>query len=90
MPLQIVGRFVLQMVIGALLFAAVALVALVLWWFTDWLGKQGVPHHISYISALMAELLFLLDVVCFVVFVFGEAIKLIREIYWDVFGGRPA
>lgn len=80
MTLQIVGRFLLQMVIGAILFAAVALVAVGLWWFTDWLGKQGVPYHISFVSGLMAELLFYLDVMCFAVFVIGEAIRLIRDI----------
>jgi len=79
MALQIVGRFLLQMVIGALLFAAVALVSVALWAFTGWLGNQGVPYHISFVTGLMAQLVFYLDVLCFGVFVIGEAIGLIRD-----------
>ena len=64
MTLQIVGRFLLQMAIGAVLFAAVALVAAGLWLFTEWLGRLGIPYHISFVSGLMAELLYFTSTFC--------------------------
>ena len=89
MGLQIVGRFVLQIFVGAVLFTAVALVAAGLWLLAQWLKNIGLPYHIWFVAEAITDLLFYLDVLCFIVFVVGEAIKLIREIYWDVFG-RPS
>jgi hypothetical protein len=85
--MAIVGRFVLQIVVGALLFAGVAIVATLLWWGTQWLEQQGVPEHISFGARAVTELLWGLDVLCFVVYVLGETFKLLREIWRDLRGG---
>lgn len=78
--LEIVGRFVWHIVIGALLFAAVAGVATLVWLATVWLETLGVPYHISLASRVVTELLFASDVLCFVVFIIGETIRLLRLI----------
>jgi hypothetical protein len=82
--MNIVIRFVLQMIIGAILFAIVAGVAYLLWLGTEWLRQKGVPDHFYLAAWACTELLFWLDVLCFVVFVVGEAIKLVRDIIRDI------
>ena len=77
-------RFVVQMIVGAFLFAVVAAVAYLLWLGTQWLERQGVPAHIALGARALTELLFGLDALCFVVFTVGEAIKLVRDIVRDV------
>jgi hypothetical protein len=84
--MNIVLRFVVQMVIGAFLFAVVAAVAYILWLGTRWLEQQGVPDHIGLGARALTELLFGLDALCFVVFTIGETIKLVRDIIRDVRG----
>jgi hypothetical protein len=78
---ELVGRFVVQMIVAAVLFAVVAGVAFLLWAFTEWLKQKGVPDHIYVGSWVVAELLFWLDVLCFVLFAIAEAYKLLREIW---------
>lgn len=41
--MSMVIRFVVQMVVGAFLFAVVAAVAYLLWLGTQWLDHQGIP-----------------------------------------------
>jgi hypothetical protein len=78
---ELVGRFGVQMVVGAVLFAAVAIVAYLLWLLTEFLRQHGAPTHIYLGSWFVAELLFLLDVLCFMIFALAEAFKLVREIW---------
>jgi hypothetical protein len=78
--LKLVGRFLVQMVVAASLFAAVAGVAYLLWLGTQWLQRQGVPDHLYLAAWFVTELLYGLDVLCFVVFAVAETIKLLREI----------
>jgi hypothetical protein len=85
--ISLVARFVVQMIVAAVLFAIVAGVAYLLWLGTQWLQKQGVPDHIYLASWAVTELLWGLDVLCFVVFAFGETWKLLREIVHSVRGG---
>ena len=85
--MAIVGRFVLQIVVGALLFAVVAGVAYLLSLGTKWLEAQGAPEHVVFGARAITELLFGLDVLCFVVYVLGETVKLLRAIWLDVKGG---
>jgi hypothetical protein len=82
--LELVGRFVVQMIVAAVLFAIVAGVAYLLWLFTQWLRQHGVPDHIYLGSLVVAELLFWLDVLCFVGFVVAEAYKLLRDIWHNI------
>jgi hypothetical protein len=82
--LELVGRFVVQMIVAGFLFATVAGVAYLLWEGTEWLKQQGVPDHIYLGSWVVTELLFWLDVLCFVVFAVAETIKLLREILCDL------
>ena len=78
--MNMVIRFVVQMVVGAFLFAVVAAVAYILWLGTQWLQHQGVPYHIALGARALTELLFGLDALCFVVFTVGEAVKFVRDI----------
>ena len=82
--LELVGRFVVQMIVAAVLFAIVASVATLLWSFTEWLKQRGVPDHIYGGSWIVAELLFWLDVLCFVLFVLAETFKLLRQMWRDI------
>ncbi len=64
---------------------AVSLVAAYgLWWFTEWLRGIGAPYEIWFVSYVVSELVFWLDVLCFGVFVLAEVYKLIREIIANV------
>jgi NAD(P)H-flavin reductase len=83
--MAIVGRFVLQIVVGALLFAGVAGVAYILSLGISWLEQQGAPEHILFGARAATELLWGLDLLCFVVYICGETFKLLREIWRDLF-----
>jgi len=72
------------MIVAALLFAALAGVAYILWLGTEWLERQGVPAYLHVGVLGIAIFLFGLDVLCFVVFALGETIKLLLEIYEDI------
>jgi hypothetical protein len=76
--LEIVGRFVLHMVVGTFLFAIVAGLAVSIWLGTQWLEKAGVPYCISAITEGVAVLFFALDILCLVLFVIAETLKLLR------------
>jgi hypothetical protein len=72
------------MIVAAVLFAAVAGVAYILSLGAGWLQQQGAPGYLQWAVTAVTELLFGLDVLCFVVFAIGETIKLLREIIKDV------
>lgn len=76
--LGIVGRFVLHMVVGTFLFAVVAGLAVLIWLGTQWLENVGVPSYISTITEGVAVLFFALDILCLVIFVIAETLKLLR------------
>jgi hypothetical protein len=76
--LEIVGRFALHMVVGTLLFAVVAGLAVLIWVGTQWLEKMGVPYYIFTITEGVAVLFFALDILCLVIFVIAESLKLLR------------
>ena len=81
--LEIVGRFVLHMVIGTILFAIVAGLAVGIWVGTRWLEGLGVPFYIYWVTEGVAVLFFALDILCLVVFVVGETLKLLRLMWAD-------
>jgi hypothetical protein len=76
--LEIIGRFVLHMIVGTTLFAVVAGFAVVVWEGTQWLGKVGVPYYISVVAEGVAILLFGLDILCLLLFVIVETVRLLR------------
>jgi len=76
--LQIVGRFVVQMITGTALFAVVAGFAVLVWEGTRWLEKIGVPYYISVVVEGVAILLFGLDILCLLLFIIVETIRLLR------------
>ena len=78
--LKLVGHFVLHIVIATFLFGVVTLAAVGLWEFTEWLKEIGAPYEIWIVSHGVAELVFWLDALCFVLYVITEAWKLVREI----------
>jgi hypothetical protein len=79
--LDIVGRFVLHMVVGTLLFGAVAGFAIAIWTGTRWLENLGVPFYIYWATEGVAVLFFALDILCLVIFVIAETLKLLRLIW---------
>jgi len=81
---ELVGRFLVQVVVASFLFAAIALIAYLLWLFTESLRQHGAPEHIYLGSLFVSELIFGLDVLCFVLFVLAETFKLIREIWREL------
>jgi hypothetical protein len=81
---EIVGRFVWHMIVGAFLFAALAGVAYMLWLGTLWLESHGAPNHILFAARVVTELLFFSDVLCFVLYIVGQTIGLLRLIWADL------
>ena len=81
--LKLIVHFVVHIIVASFLFGVVTLAAFALWWFTQWIKGLGAPHEIWFVSYVVSELVFWLDVVCFGVFVIAEAYKLIREIIAD-------
>jgi hypothetical protein len=85
--MAIIVRFVIQIIVGALLFAGVAGVAYLLSLGTPWLEQHGAPEHILFGARAATELLWGLDLLCFVVYICAETFKLLREIWRDLRGG---
>ena len=82
--IQLVLQFLIEMLVAAVLFIAVAGIAYVLWLFAEWLKKQGVPDYINLGVAGVTALLFALDVICFVCFTIAQSWKLLRDIYHSI------
>jgi hypothetical protein len=73
-------HFIIHIIVAAVLFSVVAGVAYGLWFGTQWLKQQGVPDEFYLGVWAITELLFWLDVLCFVVFVSVEVWQLLCEI----------
>lgn len=82
--LKVLIHFLIHMVVAAVLFGAVALVALAVYFFTEWMRSIGAPYEIWIVCYAVSELIFWLDVLCFVVFVLAEVWLLLREIWQGV------
>lgn len=78
---KLIFRFLLHIVIGALLFAVVAGVATVLWYGTVLMREFHVPALICTVCEWVSELLFVLDVVCLTFFMSVEVWKLLRDVW---------
>lgn len=66
--------------IAAVLFSAVAAVAILLWYGTVWMEHHGVPPEIRVTCHYVANFLFAIDVFCLVVYVLSEVVKWLKEI----------
>lgn len=78
--LKLLVHFVVHMLVAAVLFGLVTLIAFGLWLFTEWLKSVGAPYEIWIVSYGVSELVFWLDVLCFVTYVSAEVWMLIRAI----------
>jgi len=86
---KLIFRFLLHIFVGALLFAAVALAATVLWYATDVMRSHRVPEFICWICELVSELLFFLDVICLLFLMGVEVLRLLRDV-WGTLREREA
>lgn len=71
-------KMVIHTFVGVVLFMIIALIAWALWEFTEYLKIWGAPYHISLTCRLLSELLFAVDVICFLFVVGTEAFSLVR------------
>jgi hypothetical protein len=72
--------FVWHILAGTVLFVTVCLGAIGLNFVTRWMESIAIPIYITLGSELLAYLVFIVDVICFVVFVIKEAMVLVRQI----------
>jgi hypothetical protein len=77
--LVVIGHFVFQVVVGAILFGLIAGVAILIWKATHWAEDLGAPYEVLMGFHVVEILLFLADMVCFVFFIFVEVWKLLKE-----------
>jgi hypothetical protein len=71
-------RVIKHICVWVVVFIVTALAAWGLWVFTDFIREQGAPYHIWITSRYLSELLFGIDVFCFIFAIFAEAYVLIR------------
>lgn len=81
--IKLIVHFVIHILVASFLFGVVTLAAFGLWRFTMWLKGIGAPDEIWFVSYVVSELVFWVDVFCFGVFVIAEVYKLIKEIIAD-------
>lgn len=80
--LRVLFHFIVHVICAALLFSALAAVALVMWAATNWIKTLGAPYEIWIVCYWVSELLFWLDVGCFALYAICQGWKLVKEI-WD-------
>lgn len=83
--LKFVVKFVTHIVLGTILFALVALVAVFLHRFMDWL--LGTSPKVDYISTAVEGVeifLFAVDLICLIAFIVKETLVLLRELWLDI------
>lgn len=78
--LKLVFHFLTHMVFGTVLFTAIAGIALGLHLFVAWLASFGLPVYLITVLQAIEYLVFAIDIILYVWFVFREAWKLVKEI----------
>lgn len=78
---KVLFHFMRHILIAAVLFCAVAAVAIFLWYVTVRLEQLGVPYPIRITLFWVSELLFWLDVGCLILYVLSEVIKWLKELW---------
>lgn len=71
-----------QMVVGAITFVVIGLVALGLAFFTKWLERMGAPDWLVTATHYLEIGVFGIDVLCFALFLVNEARKFARKLDW--------
>jgi hypothetical protein len=80
--LRFVVKFVIHIIVGTILFALVALVAIFLHRFMDWvLGSSPTVEYISAGVEGVEVFLFAVDLICLIAFVVKETIVLLRGLW---------
>ncbi|HEV2628884.1 MAG TPA: hypothetical protein VGV41_09605 [Pseudolabrys sp.] len=77
--LKVIGHFIFQIIVGAVLFGIFAGVATIISLGAHWIEGLGAPYEIVLGCHVIEILLFLADMVCFVFFIFVEVWKLLKE-----------
>ncbi|MGH6703732.1 MAG: hypothetical protein ACRECG_10090 [Bradyrhizobium sp.] len=77
---KVLFHFLRHILIAAILFMAVAGIAIFLWYATVVMKRYGVPDEIRVTCYYLSELLFWLDVGCLVIYVLAEVVKWLIEI----------
>lgn len=78
---KLIFRFLIHILVGAVLFGVMAAAATVLWYGTEVMREHHVPAVICWICEMVAELLFFLDVVCLLFLMGVEVWKLLRDVW---------
>lgn len=86
MTVKLFWHFLLHLLVAALLFIAVACVAIFLWYLTDLMKQYGVPSTIHLSLFYVSEGLFFLDLGSFIFVVLVEVAKFVRNVWKGAFG----
>ncbi|SRR5712691_5580118 len=78
---KLIFRFLIHILVGAFLFAAMAGAATVLWYATEVMREYHVPAFICWICEIVSEFLFFLDVICLLFLMGVEVWKLLRDVW---------
>lgn len=73
----------IQMVVGAVVFVVIGLIALLLSLFVKWLERMGAPDWLATTTHYLEIAVYGLDVLCFALFLVNEARKFIRKLDWS-------
>ena len=84
---KVLFHFLRHILIAAVLFMAVAGIAILLWYATVLMERAGVPDEIRVTCYYLSELLFWLDVGCLVIYVIAEVVRWLLEIVASFRGG---
>jgi hypothetical protein len=77
----LIGRFFVQVLVGAVLFLLIASVAWGLSEATELLKARNTPWHLWFFIEVLSEAVFAVDAVCFIAFISIEAYMLIGLMY---------
>lgn len=79
--LLIVFRFLVHVIVACTLFVGVGLGATAIWEFSKWLLAIGSPYEIWMAFHFIADIVFGVDVICAVFFIFVEGMKFLKQIW---------
>jgi len=68
--------------VGTFLFVLIALVALGLAHFVEWLGRHGMPTALLQVMTFMEYALLGVDVIAFSIFLYTMLAELVRALIW--------
>jgi len=78
--ITVAALFLLDIVIGTVLFGCIGLAAYGIWLFTNWLSSQGIPDELLSGFRFAALLTFVADVLGYLIYVVVAAVKRMREL----------